>query len=164
MLHPTFHFDYPYFLSDILLVSYVLSCAEPAASDRRIAYTAGADAARRQNGFGIPLRASARGVLYSARNRGSSSFWEPASCADGLTARNSADQYTRSPLRPGRRPEAFYSLLISDCIAFRTSCLGLTVAPSTAESQEAQIGQTRLACATFRLEGKVAKIRKSFPL
>jgi len=44
---PTFKFHYPYFLSDMLVVSYVLSCAEclPCCT-RRSAYTAEAEAAQ----------------------------------------------------------------------------------------------------------------------
>jgi len=60
---PTFKFYHAYFLSDILVVSYILSCAEPAVNTRRSAYTTEADATRRQNGFAIPLKASTRGVI-----------------------------------------------------------------------------------------------------
>jgi len=35
-------FHYLYFVSDILVVSYVLSCAEPTESDSNSAYSAGA--------------------------------------------------------------------------------------------------------------------------
>jgi hypothetical protein len=55
---------YLYFVSDILVVSCVLSGAEPAESDSNSAYSAGAVAARRQNGVAVPQRASARGVLH----------------------------------------------------------------------------------------------------
>jgi hypothetical protein len=43
-------FHYLYFISDILVVSYVLWCAAPAESDNNGACSAGAVAIRRQNG------------------------------------------------------------------------------------------------------------------
>ena len=67
--YPTSTLHYLYFFSDILVVSYVLSCAEPAESDRNGSYSAGAVAAWRQNGFSIAQRASARGVVHSSQVR-----------------------------------------------------------------------------------------------
>jgi hypothetical protein len=67
--YPTSTLHYLYFFSDILVVSYVLSCAEPAESDRNGSYSAGAVAAWRQNGFSTAQRASARGVVHSSQVR-----------------------------------------------------------------------------------------------
>jgi len=61
---PTSKIHYLCFISDILVVSYALSCAEPAESDSCSAYSASAVAARRQNGVAVPQRASARGILF----------------------------------------------------------------------------------------------------
>jgi len=58
---------YLYFISDILVVSYVLSCAEPAESGSNSAYSAGAVAAPRQNGVTVPQKASARGWVGCIR-------------------------------------------------------------------------------------------------
>ena len=53
---PASKLHYLYFFSDILVVSYVLCCAEPAESDSNGAYSAGAVAARRQNGVAVAHR------------------------------------------------------------------------------------------------------------
>jgi hypothetical protein len=51
---PPFKFHYQYFFFSVIqVVSYVVSCAEPAESDSNSAYTAEAGATRRQNGFAI---------------------------------------------------------------------------------------------------------------
>jgi hypothetical protein len=60
---PTSKLHHLYLFSDILVVSYVLSCAEPAACDRNGANSAGAVAARRQNGVG-ELRGRDGDFLY----------------------------------------------------------------------------------------------------
>jgi len=116
---------YPYYLSDILVVSYVLSSAEPVVSTRCSAYTAQAGAVQRQNGFAIPLRASARGMIHLKRNQGYLSFWEHAKCAERPTTCASAKCCTRVPLRPGRGPtqHPVHSLRIK-CVAneLRRSC------------------------------------------
>jgi|YelNatPaOPRAMG01_1025707.scaffolds.fasta_scaffold54495_2 hypothetical protein len=65
----TFKLHFLYFLEDIQVVSYILSCSKCLASAPDVAPTAGADAARRQNGFAILLRASARGVVHLASSR-----------------------------------------------------------------------------------------------
>jgi len=49
-----FKFYYPSFPSDILVVSNVLSCAESIVGTSISAYPAGANAARRQDGFAVP--------------------------------------------------------------------------------------------------------------
>ena len=62
--------------------------------------TAAADAARRENGLAMPFRPSIRGAVPRARSRNSSSTWEPASCADRPTARDSAERFARMIRRP----------------------------------------------------------------
>jgi hypothetical protein len=101
---PVLKSHYPYFLSDTLVVSYVLSSAEPVVSTRCCAYTAQAGAVQRQNGFAIPIRASSGRMIHLKRNQGYLSFWKHAKWADRPTTYGSAKRYTRVPLRPGRRP------------------------------------------------------------
>jgi len=122
---PVLKSHYPYFLSDILVVSYVLSSAEPVVSTRCCAYTAQAGVVQRQNGFSIPVRASSGRMIHLKRNQGYLSFWEHAKLADRPTTCDSAKCCTRIPLRPGRRPTQHpaHSLRIK-CVAneLRRSC------------------------------------------
>jgi len=121
-IHVIVHHAAPYFQVPLLTIPlgyagrFVCSIVRrlPAVSTRRSAYTAEAGAARRQNGFSVPLRASARDVVQSTRSRRTSSFWESASCADSTSVCGSAQQYTKSPLRPGRRPEAHQLPLVRE--------------------------------------------------
>jgi len=122
---PVLKSHYPYFLSDILVVSYVLSSAEPVVSTRCCAYTAEAGAVQRQNGFAIPIRASSGRMIHLKRNQGYLSFWEHAKGVDRPTTYGSAKRYTSVPLRQGRRPTQHpaHSLRIK-CVAneLRRSC------------------------------------------
>jgi hypothetical protein len=56
----------------------------PAVSTRRSAYTTDTDAARRQNGVAIPLRASDRCVFYRTWNRDPLPFWELAAAGSDI--------------------------------------------------------------------------------
>lgn len=84
MLHSTFKFHHPYFLSGVLVVTCVLPRAEPAVSTHDNAYMDGTDTARRQNGFVMAQRASAQGVVHPIRNRIIESFWSMQSAQTDL--------------------------------------------------------------------------------
>jgi len=102
MLHSTFKFHHPYFLSGVLVVTCVLPRAEPAVSTHDNAYMDGTDTARRQNGFVMAQRASAQGVVHPIRNRIIESFWSMQSAQTDLLHAAARKSCTRRPLPPGR--------------------------------------------------------------
>jgi len=53
MVHATFKFHDLYFLSDVLVISYVLLCTEVALMVSKSAYTEDSNAAQRQRGIAI---------------------------------------------------------------------------------------------------------------
>ena len=142
--------------------SMVCRAPAPSACSNR-AYTAGPDSAREQNNFVISLGASARGVVQPTRGLGFIillGVWQLRRQTCCLQ-RSHAICWKKTTIRATTRRTPATRDLGINCIPdelprsrFKTCHWG---------EHEARVWETRQARGTFRLEGGLATVRKTFP-